>query len=415
MAESSSRAKRAQALAQIRRSVRESGPRLTQLLDQLDAARLELRRAAHSLVGKAPMAGLEMVGKLAAELEGTLAAPEPWAGMRDTAAHLVAAASVVNEEAPETGVAAEPGAISDTPPKPPEGILVAMDDDADLLQLIQAAFQASGWEVRTASTVAQLDAVLASKTPSGIILDVEMPEVSGFDLFLRLRERPELKEIPVMFLTSRADPKDVMAGLGMGSDDYLVKPIQMEELVGRVVNRVENLAMLRRQARRDMLTGLANRRAMEEELLAFSARHRRHSEPMAVAMLDMDHFKRINDTFGHAVGDVVLKETAHRLATGMRQSDLCGRWGGEEFLVLFPYTPLEPAVEVIDRLRRDVGREPMKVSETLNLTVTFSAGVAAGVPGDENARQLVEAADVACYRAKQLGRNRVVSAADSPE
>ena len=240
-----------------------------------------------------------------------------------------------------------------------------------------------------------------------------MPEMNGLELCARLREKPELREVPVLFLTSRSRPEDVARGLSLGSDDYLVKSLPLPELVTRVVSRVQRAHLLLREARSDTLTGLSNRRAIEETVATLAIEHWRTRQCLSLAIIDLDHFKRVNDTFGHTTGDVVLKRVAAHLGAGIRRSDRCGRWGGEEFLLVLPFTTEANAVQMIDRLCSELAATRIDAGLESPLTVTFSAGVAAGVPKDLSASALIQAADAACYEAKRRGRNQVVAASAS--
>jgi diguanylate cyclase (GGDEF)-like protein len=391
----------------VRSGVAESSGRIAELVRNLESSAEELRRLSHSLAGKAPMVELTGVGTAAAQLESALSG-ERWSAVRVSADALVRAIQTAGRDAvkaPE--ITAEKKGLTG-----PDrgGSLIAVDDDEDLLLLIKGAFEHVGWEVRTATNEVSVLALLEEKIPDGITLDVDMPEMNGFDLCAKLRQRPELRDVPVLFLTSRSHPEDVARGLLLGSDDYLVKPIALPELVTRVTSRVGRARLLLREAHTDVLTTLPNRRAIEETLSTLALEHRRSQQEMAVAIIDLDHFKRVNDAHGHAAGDTVLKSVAGRLAAGMRRSDHCGRWGGEEFLLLFPFTTQSGALQIIERLRRELAAAPIDVAPDARPTITFSAGIAAGVPEDDSAATLIASADAACYEAKRRGRNQVVAA-----
>lgn len=392
----------------VRDGVARDSGKIRDLLRELDTTIGNLRRAAHSLAGKAPMVGLGAVGSAGRELEVQLAGDEFLFRVHAAAAAVVGAI----ESAPsDPGIAPS---VTTGPTQPASsdrrGSLVAIDDDQDLLLLVRGAFEEAGWEVRTASDETALLQLLEMRTPDGIMLDVDMPEVNGFELCARLRQRAEFRDVPVLFLTSRSDPKDVATGLALGSEDYLVKPIALPELVTRVTSRVERSRLLLREAHYDPLTGLMNRRAIEQILAAVSVEARWADKEMAVAVIDLDHFKQVNDRYGHPAGDTVLKSVAERIAVNLRRSDHCGRWGGEEFLLVFPRTDLAMALQVLHRVSDRVRASGIEVAPGESPAVTFSAGVAIGVPSDERGSNLVEAADEACYEAKRRGRNQIVAA-----
>ena len=395
----------------VRTAVAESSGRITDLVNRLETDLEELRRFSHSLAGKAPMVGLTIVGAEAERLESEISGGR-WIAVRAAAQALVRAIGEAGHDprpAPEIFVAGDerPRALER------QGTLVAVDDDEDLLLLIQGAFEQVGWEVRTATNEASLLALLDERLPDGITLDIDMPEMNGLELCARLREKPELREVPVLFLTSRSRPEDVARGLSLGSDDYLVKSLPLPELVTRVVSRVQRAHLLLREARSDTLTGLSNRRAIEETVATLAIEHWRTRQCLSLAIIDLDHFKRVNDTFGHTTGDVVLKRVAAHLGAGIRRSDRCGRWGGEEFLLVLPFTTEANAVQMIDRQCSELAATRIDSGLESPLTDTFLARVAAGVPKDLSASALIQAADAACYEAKRRGRNQVVAASAS--
>jgi two-component system, cell cycle response regulator len=213
----------------------------------------------------------------------------------------------------------------------------------------------------------------------------------------------------------------LLRGLEIGVNDYLVPPIDKNELLARVRTQVRKRRYLERlrddvqtsleHAITDALTGLHNRRYMERHIGSLVEQSAAGGKPLAVLMLDVDHFKEINDTYGHDAGDEVLREFALRIRKSIRGLDLACRYGGEEFLVVMPETDLSGAALVAERLRRTVASEPFALQQSERATnVTISVGIAALGPGDDPA-SLVKRADQALYRAKRDGRNRVVPAA----
>jgi diguanylate cyclase (GGDEF)-like protein len=246
---------------------------------------------------------------------------------------------------------------------------------------------------------------------------VEMPVLDGHATLARLKADPELKDIPVVFLTGRVDTADVVTGLHLGAHDYLRKPFEANELMARVSAalrtkwlqdelRTRN-AELDRVARIDMLTNIYNRRHLDEHLRSVISSARRHDRTIGVLIVDIDHFKNVNDEHGHLAGDAVLREVAARLAQAMRTEDALGRWGGEEFLAVLTDTPPEGVRVMAERLRQVIAAAPFTLDDGSQIRVTVSVGHASGT---EDAEVLVHRADDALYVAKAEGRNRVAAA-----
>jgi two-component system cell cycle response regulator len=253
--------------------------------------------------------------------------------------------------------------------------------------------------------------------PDTVLLDIEMPGLNGHEVLAHLKADEELRSIPVVFLTGKTGTDDIVAGLRSGAQDYLKKPFETAELIARVGAAVrtkllqdklrDQSAEFERVSRTDALTGLYNRRHLEERLREADSAAVRHSRQLSVVMVDIDHFKRVNDTEGHQGGDDVLREFTRRLQAEVRGEDVAGRWGGEEFLVILPETDIEGAMTLAERIRASVANEAFAHGEH-RFVVTMSAGCASGLPGDID--ELVRRADTALYRAKAEGRNGVLAA-----
>ena len=296
-------------------------------------------------------------------------------------------------------------------------ILIA-DDDTVSRHLLKATLASWGYDVTVCSTGAEAwQALQQDRAPQLAILDWEMPDLHGPDVCRRLRERGGDRYTYVILLTGRSDKEDLIAGMNAGADDYLTKPFDAHELRVRLRagTRVLDLQhellttreALRIQATRDSLTGLLNRRAIIETMTAELHRVRRESRPMGVAIVDLDSFKRINDTYGHAAGDAVLVEAARRMQSSLRPYDEIGRTGGEEFLILAAGCDLRCAASVAERVRAALARAPMDVKAG-SFSITCSAGVASTAEHpDRDVEWLIRAADAALYRAKAGGRNTV--------
>ena len=287
-----------------------------------------------------------------------------------------------------------------------------VDDAAPIRALARLSLQRHDHEIHEVSDgAAALDAC-RSFLPDVILLDIELPGLSGLEILARLQWDPLLRQIPVVCMTGRTDSRDAVRALELGAHDYLRKPVHPDELCARVAAalRVATLSQALRAknadleilSRTDVLTGLSNRRDVESRLATELDLARRHGFELSVLMIDVDHFKVLNDTLGHAAGDVALVEIARCLRAGLRTSDVLGRWGGEEFLAVLPVTGPDGALDVAARLCRQVaGLFPVLGGAAVPVGV--SIGVACS---DSGADGLVDRADHALYAAKKAGRGR---------
>jgi two-component system cell cycle response regulator len=296
-------------------------------------------------------------------------------------------------------------------------ILIA-DDDPVSRRLLEATLTRSGHKVIAVSDGADAEAVL--RRPDGprlAILDWMMPSADGLEVCRAIRRRPG-PYIYIILLTARSRPEDMVMGLDAEADDFLTKPFDSIELGARlrsgerVLDLQERLLRtqdaLRYEASHDQLTGVWSRRMILDHLDVELARCRRESGSLAVVLADVDHFKQINDTYGHIAGDVVLREVGTRLRMSLREHEQLGRYGGEEFLLVLPGSDVDGAVAGAERLRAAIGAGPV-VSAEQSLCVTISLGVAATAGPGGQATALIQMADEALYRAKNRGRNRVAN------
>ncbi len=243
-----------------------------------------------------------------------------------------------------------------------------------------------------------------------ILCDVVMPEIDGFKFLSMKKAKPEFNEIPVIMLTGKEEVKDRIKGLEGGASDYVIKPCDPGELIARikVQLKVKNLENeLKRLAITDDLTKIYNRRYFFEVLEKEFDRARRYNANLSYIMIDIDHFKRFNDTYGHLVGDKLLARLSLLLKEGLRKHDIVARYGGEEFALLLPETNLNGAAIVAQRYQKQVEKKNFGSSRK-PLRTTISIGVSCYPEAlMESAEDLIRHADQALYRAKQGGRNRV--------
>jgi len=303
--------------------------------------------------------------------------------------------------------------------------ILVVDDHEDNVEVLRARLEARGYEVEGATNGQEALDIVGRWCPDLILLDVMMPDMDGLEVVKRLKADRNLPFIPVIMQTALDSTERMVAGLEAGADDYVTKPINFQGLEARVrsllrikklqqelEDREKQLSQMNDKllhiSLTDGLTGVDNRRALEQRLHEMFEHSLRLHEPIACVMCDIDHFKKVNDTYGHAAGDAVLKQFAEILKDAAREIDRVGRYGGEEFLMLLPGTVLDSAVTFAERVRQRVEENTFSF-EGGTLKRTVSLGVASWPhPKIEGREAMLKAADDALYVAKEMGRNRVV-------
>lgn len=297
-------------------------------------------------------------------------------------------------------------------------ILVAEDDPVSR-RVLEAFLLKWGYQVTTACNGEEALHILESEdAPRLAVLDWMMPGMEGVQVCSRIRSTPNSRPyVYILLLTARTQKEDLLAGMEAGIDDYLTKPFDAQELrarlhVGqRIVNLQDQLIgareELRYRATHDALTGIYNRGEIIEALNRERARQGRDGGSFGVIIADLDHFKRVNDTYGHAAGDAVLRETTVRMKACVRSYDFIGRYGGEEFLMVVPSSDAAGTLALAERIRQSIQSPPI-TTDAGEIKVTISLGVAASAHACPlGAQELLLRADQALYRAKENGRNRV--------
>lgn len=289
--------------------------------------------------------------------------------------------------------------------------VLIVDDDPAMLRLLSRRLENANYTVRQVSNGHEAMEAIQESCPDYLITDWEMPGMNGIELCRKVRELDLPQYVYILFLTVRSQMDSLVEGLDVGADDFLSKPVDKEELLARLRSAARVIRLERElsaMARTDSLTGLMTRRAFYDMLRREWERAVRSKAPLTCVMLDIDFFKRINDTYGHPSGDKTLKVFAEILSHSIRANDLLCRYGGEEFCVVLPDTTEEEAVAWAERIRNLIRCQKIPISED-GLTVTASFGVAQRRDDTQNYEEMVDHADQSLLFAKQSGRDRVIA------
>lgn len=288
--------------------------------------------------------------------------------------------------------------------------VLVVDDNPQNLQVVGNLLSPFGFHLQFILDSENVVEIASTERPDLILLDIQMPGIDGFEVCRRLQERNETRGIPVIFLTAaHKDEESIVRGFEVGGVDYVTKPFFRQELIARIRTHLqlkkykEHLEAL---SVTDPLTGLFNRRRMNERMNEECARAKRHGSEYAIVICDIDHFKGVNDTYGHDCGDIVIQGVAEILRDSLREQDVVGRWGGEEFLIVLPETGSDGAVHLAEKLRGCIEAHVWSCGST-TFTLTMTLGVAI-CSSDGAPQDAVQRADVALYAGKEMGRNRVV-------
>jgi two-component system cell cycle response regulator len=303
--------------------------------------------------------------------------------------------------------------------------ILVVDDSRTQLEWLVAVLQREGFDVRSAATGKEAILKVRTDAPDLVLLDMILPDMDGLEVLRIVKALPDEQFIPVIILSVKSDLDSKVTGLRIGADDFLAKPFAEAEILARcaAMLRIKSLQdqlratqrKLEEQSITDGLTGLKNRRLFDERLDEEFRRAQRYADPVSLIMIDLDHFKQVNDRFGHQMGDLVLREAAACIRASIRDPDICARYGGEEFAVILPKTHLSGALAVAERIWRELGLKVYHQEITeggrakpVDVRVTASIGLAFFPSKDiTSAALLVKFADEALYQAKHSGRNTI--------
>jgi diguanylate cyclase (GGDEF)-like protein len=285
--------------------------------------------------------------------------------------------------------------------------VLIVDDDTALAEHYRLALASAGMEVSTLSEPGKIIERMNEFHPELILMDIYMPEYTGTELAAIIRQYEEWVGLPIVYLSAETDVDEQIRVMGVGADDFLTKPISGTRLIAAVKVRASRARQLSELMTRDSLTGLLKHASIKEALTIEHMRAQRNRTPLAVIMADIDHFKKVNDTYGHVTGDNVIRAISYLLRQRLRKSDIIGRYGGEEFVAVLPECDSETARQLIDDIRERFSALRFH-HQNDEFACTLSAGVmCTQLAPQATSGELLVMADEALYRSKHTGRNRV--------
>lgn len=291
-------------------------------------------------------------------------------------------------------------------------ILIVEDSELQM-RILERWVSKNGYAAIGASTAAIARSIIAKEKIDVVLLDWELPDGTGMELITEILNSSPTGWLPIIMVTSHTNPEKIKEAIEAGATDFIRKPAEEIELLARIFSALRIKALqdlLLETSNHDPLTGLYNRRYMDDRIDQELRRCKRYHRPFSLAMIDIDYFKKVNDTYGHEIGDNVLRLLASELKLNLRKSDIVSRYGGEEFVIALPETTIENAHFVLDKIRKQISEIFIPSDEGTEFKITFSGGIAAcseSVP--MNPTDMLKIADKNLYEAKNLGRNRIVS------
>jgi two-component system cell cycle response regulator len=412
------------------REFRKQIDQLKKLLEQIGARPdyddlRQVYRIVHTLKGSAPIFGYTRIGKLAEQLvrawewtqseraEGLVSA----IAFSPIEKSLNESASVIQQFTMEYDISVIEQDIDQNKGQGSPPLLSSMncrlliiDGDDVLRSYLRRRLQLDGCIVDDAADVESAKRLLREQDYDLVTMDLMLLPQSGYELFEYLKEDPTLKWVPLVILSGKNDLNDKVRCFHLGADDYVTKPFQYEELAARIYGLIKRTRNFEQLAFRDPLTGVFNRRYFDHQIGLELKRVTRYPAPISLIFIDIDRFRGINDTYGHHIGDLVLKGLAHLLQSKIRGTDLLARFGGKEFVIVLPGTMADQAIQIVEGILVQVHNQPIVQNEGVAFHITFSAGVAEWQQG-MSINEWVKLADTAMYHAKQQGRDRVLGIA----
>jgi diguanylate cyclase (GGDEF)-like protein len=373
----------------------------------------EILRICHSLHGTSATLGFENISRLSKEMEESFQGALK-SGMKLDEGVIGEIAQRLESILQEQGhlIASQHPKQSSNSLKeytnlPDSGTVLLIDDDLVILKLLEASLVAEGYTVYICvDSITAMD-ILAVCKPDIILLDIMMPQWDGYELLEKIKATPEYTDICVIFLSGLDDIEDKIRGMKAGIDDYITKPFDVRELLTRVEMVLRRSNKYREKLLKDALTGAYSRYYLYERLKDELERFNRSNVIFSLAFLDIDYFKKVNDSYGHPTGDYVLRHFTSFLIENMRESDCIFRYGGEEFVILLPDANEEQAFVALDRLRQVYSDQVLEYGGNA-FSVSFSCGVKEMSCADKSISQLISMSDEAMYVAKNTGRNKVI-------
>lgn len=288
--------------------------------------------------------------------------------------------------------------------------ILVVDDNAKNIRLLTDILEGEGYTVYVVDNGLTVLETVHGTTPDIILLDIRIPGLDGFEVCRLLKKDIDTRDIPVIMITAGTDSADIRKALEFGAFDYIKKPVDEGEVIARVQSALrlrQHMDKLKDIAMKDGLTGLYNHALLIELFGKEFIKHQRAGNRISFVMLDIDFFKKINDTYGHTAGDLVLKELSAILSGSVRKSDIIGRYGGEEFGLVLTETGSVEARRLCERIRRNVEGYDFHIENDI-IHITISMGICIKEAGEGiDFNEMIKRADMALYKAKRNGRNRV--------
>ncbi len=285
-------------------------------------------------------------------------------------------------------------------------LIQIIDDDPSMLMMLKEALEEKKWIVMAYSNPRQAVKQYFEMQPDCLIIDLQLPNQNGFEVLKEIQEYNDKFFVPTIMISVQNDKQTRIEAYQKGADDFIAKPIDLEEFIVKVNRHLERKKIFEQYVLIDELTQVYNRKFLRDSLPRFFQNFKRSKEPFSIGIVDIDHFKKINDTYGHLMGDKVLRDFAQYLKQNIRSFDMIYRYGGEEFIIVFPNTTSEDASRKLTQLNNDFSKT-IFTCEDQSFTVTFSAGVFMVTDETLEGKEAIKAADSLLYEAKRNGRARV--------